>query len=149
MQEEEKALEEAVAEPANGTAEEESAEEEAPEEDTEAMEEDTMGDDTEGQSASAGGACEGQDGWDRDFAHRMYDCAVKTGVNPRKGGRCMAKKQHVSYACGSCMGKYMKCSVKCASKCCNGKCLHSSKCRSCTASKCDRSFFRCAGVHAP
>jgi len=69
QEEEEKALEKAVAEEAvaeaNRATAEESAEEEAPEEeDTEAMEEDTEGDggeEEEGQSASVGGACEGQD----------------------------------------------------------------------------------------
>merc|ERR1711976_1094371 len=99
--------------------------------------------------AAKGGACVDEHGWDKDFAKRMYRCAVKTGVNPRKGGRCMARKQGVSQACGYCMGKLMKCSVKCASQCCNGKCMHKSKCKRCTASKCNASFFKCAGVHAP
>merc|ERR1712151_122523 len=99
--------------------------------------------------AAKEGACVGEKGWDKDFAKRMYNCAVKTGVNPRKGGRCMARKQRVSQACGYCMGKLMKCSVKCASKCCNGKCMHSGRCKRCTARKCNRSFKQCAGVDAP
>lgn len=99
--------------------------------------------------AAKGGACVDQKGWDRDFANRMYKCAVKTGVDPRKGGRCMARKQGVSQACGYCMGKHMKCSVKCASQCCNGKCMRSRKCKRCSARKCNRSFKKCAGVDAP
>jgi len=107
------------------------------------------GDVTLEAEAAKGGACVDEKGWDRDFASRMYNCAVKTGVNPRKGGRCMARKQGVSQACGYCMGKLMKCSVKCASQCCNGKCMHSGKCKRCTARKCNRSFFKCAGVQSP
>jgi len=99
--------------------------------------------------AAKGGACVDEKGWDKDFANRMYNCAVKTGVNPRKGGKCMARKQGVSHACGYCMGKLMKCSVKCASQCCNGKCMHKGKCTRCTARKCNGSFFKCAGVNAP
>merc|ERR1712194_621768 len=100
--------------------------------------------------AAKGDACaEKKEGWDKDFAKHMYRCAVKTGVNPRKGGRCMARKQGVSQACGYCMGKLMKCGVKCASKCCNGKCMHKDKCKKCTAKKCNSSFFKCAGVQAP
>jgi len=99
--------------------------------------------------AAKGGACVDEKGWDKNFAKRMYNCAVKTGVNPRKGGRCMARKQGVSQACGYCMGKLMKCSVKCASQCCNGKCMHKGKCTRCTARKCNGSFSRCAGVEAP
>jgi len=102
----------------------------------------------EGEVAKAG-ACVDEKGWDRDFANRMYRCAVKTGVNPRKGGRCMARKQGISQACGYCMGKLMKCSVQCASQCCNGKCMQKGKCKRCTARKCNRSFFKCAGVQAP
>merc|ERR1712151_462889 len=100
-------------------------------------------------TSTKGGACVDEKGWDKDFANRMYKCAVKTGVNPRKGGRCMARKQGVSHACGSCMGKLMKCSVKCASKCCNGKCMHKDKCKRCSAKKCNASFFKCAGVMPP
>merc|ERR1711976_955066 len=99
--------------------------------------------------AAKGGACVDEHGWDKDFAKRMYKCAVKTGVNPRKGGRCMARKQGVSQACGYCMGKYMKCSVKCASQCCRGKCMQKSKCKRCAAKKCNGSFLKCAGVEVP
>merc|ERR1712194_805239 len=115
---------------------------------------DTQGPDEESnvgevEAEAKGGACVDEKGWDKDFANRMYNCAVKTGVNPRKGGKCMARKQGVSHACGYCMGKLMKCSVKCASQCCNGKCMHKGKCTRCTARKCNGSFFKCAGVNAP
>jgi len=99
--------------------------------------------------AAKGGACVDEKGWDKDFANRMYRCAMKTGVNARKAGKCMARKQGVSHACGSCMGKLMKCSVSCASQCCSGKCMQKGKCKRCTARKCNSSFFKCAGVQAP
>jgi len=94
-------------------------------------------------------ACVDQPGWDTDFSHRMYKCALKNLGNAKKGGKCMAEKQGVSRDCGGCMGKLMKCSKPCARKCCSGKCMEKSRCKKCVRSRCASSFKKCAGVDAP
>lgn len=105
--------------------------------------------DDEIEGAAAGGACVGQDGWDTDFANRMYKCAVKNAGSAKGSGKCMAKKQGVSKSCGRCMGKFIHCSIECSRQCCRGKCMHKSECKHCSLSKCDPAFYSCAGVHTP
>merc|ERR1712238_459775 len=85
-------------------------------------------------------ACVDQPGWDTDFSHRMYKCALNNLGNAKKGGKCMAEKQGVSHDCGGCMGKLMKCSKPCARKCCSGKCMEKSRCKKCVRSRCASSF---------
>merc|ERR1719221_168787 len=107
------------------------------------------GDEPDLEATGSGNACVDQPGWDRDFSSRMYKCAMKTGVDEHKAGKCMAEKQGVSHECGRCMGKLMKCSVKCASQCCSGRCMKKGKCKRCVSRRCAWKFKRCAGVDAP
>merc|ERR1712003_49128 len=82
----------------------------------------TAGDEPDLEAEALENACVDQPGWDTDFSHRMYKCAIKYGGNSKKGGKCMAERQGVSRDCGRCMGRLQKCSVKCARQCCSGRC---------------------------
>merc|ERR1712039_316980 len=100
-----------------------------------------------GLASAWAGACVGQHGWNNDFANHMYQCGLESVGQQPAAGVCMARKQHVSAACGKCMGDLIHCGMQCISECCLGHCPHSNACRTCNAQKCNPSFFSCAGVN--
>merc|ERR1712238_21277 len=125
------------------------ADDEAKDETDDGNDEGDFHDATDLDAEAVENACVDQPGWDTDFSHRMYKCALNNLGNAKKGGKCMAEKQGVSHDCGGCMGKLMKCSKPCARKCCSGKCMEKSRCKKCVRSRCASSFKKCAGVDAP
>jgi len=92
------------------------------------------------------GACQGQAGWERDFAHQMFSCGVQSFGRAAAAGRCMAKAQGVSDACGQCLGKLVSCGHGCMFQCCGGKCPGWGRCVRCNKRNCQTSFESCAGV---
>jgi len=96
-----------------------------------------------------GSACVGQQGWDYDFANRLFGCGMRhLGVMPGCG-RCMARRQRVSQACGACLGRLISCGKGCIWQCCAGRCLGRRACDKCNQRKCVPSFRNCAGVSPP
>merc|ERR1719512_563328 len=97
-------------------------------------------------TGSAGNACVGQTGWDYDIAQRSYDCGMRTLGSAYFSGRCMARSQGVSRACGSCLGKLIHCAIPCYAACCHGNCFDGSACKECERTRCHAMFFACSGV---
>jgi len=98
---------------------------------------------------AAGGACVGQTGWDKDFAKHAYSCGFRSMGNAYRSGRCMAKTQHVSNECGTCIGNLIHCGMKCVRECCYGRCYNSGACVACGDRNCRASFMDCSGVAPP
>merc|ERR1719232_357609 len=78
-----------------------------------------------------GGACENQRFSHSGFSNKLKNCALNNGLDAKRTGKCMSKKLKVSYACGQCMGRLMKCGTKCITPCCQGKCMSKSSCKKC------------------
>mmetsp|Transcript_89358 Transcript_89358/g.224705 ORF Transcript_89358/g.224705 Transcript_89358/m.224705 type:complete len:168 (-) Transcript_89358:323-826(-) len=100
-------------------------------------------------AATRGSACVGQTGWDTLFNDHLYHCGLRTGFAMPAVGKCLAKRQGVSRACGDCMGKLVVCGFPCASACCSGTCRFSDRCWECNDKKCNPEFAECAGVYPP
>merc|ERR1719414_2593437 len=81
-----------------------------------------------------------------DFAEHLEACALRNSLRIKGTGVCMQHLQHVSYACGQCMGRLMDCGKQCISKCCSGNCLHGDNCKQCNNEKgCNAAFFPVCG----
>jgi len=94
-------------------------------------------------------ACVGQPGWNTNFGQHMFQCGMQTfGMMPAAGS-CMAQLQHVSAACGKCLGQLISCGKQCLSQCCAGQCREKPACAQCSATHCNPAFVACAGVSPP
>merc|ERR1712061_28081 len=86
---------------------------------------------------------------DTDFAQHAYRCGFQSMGNAYRSGRCMAKTQHVSAECGTCMGNYIHCGLHCLHECCFGKCYTREQCVACQVKNCHDDFIACAGMPPP
>jgi len=100
-------------------------------------------------SVSSGNACAGQN-WRTDFSNRMYQCGIRTGGSAHSAGQCMAQTQHVSAACGQCLGNLISCGAhNCMHDCCAGNCRTKTACADCNAKHCNWAFQQCSGSWPP
>ena len=102
-----------------------------------------------GAASVAGAACQGDANrnWHNDFANAMLNCGRKTGGANPAAGQCIAELQHITPACGACLGSLITCNRDhCAKACCFGSCSDKAECKSCSASNCHEAFSSCAGV---
>ncbi len=84
--------------------------------------------------------------WHHDFNNAMLICGRKTGGANPAAGQCMAELQHITPACGTCLGSLIACNRDhCVSACCFGSCPDKAECKSCNADFCHKGFSDCAG----